>query len=364
MVRIDSDELKQFVTQLFIRLDAPRDTAEKVARSQIEADLSGHHSHGVRLAKSYADWVDEGIIDPKAQPETVHDDDTSAIIDGQTAFGQIVGRKAMAVVNEKAKDEGVAMVGIRNGAHLSRIGEWAERAAADGLAFVGFTCVPAGDQVALPGSAEGRLSTNPVTIGLPSFDALDHPLVLDMATSQVAFGKVKERITAGESVPPEWTTPYEGKPAPEPMKEGGPGALLPLGGQVSGYKGFGLAVMGELLAATMSDSYVSGQPDAPYGNEAVFFVADPLRFSTRDAIQSRITHFREYIQSTEMSPDVDIGIAAGGDELLLPGESEHRQRLDQQRNGVSIAASDVELLNGLAEDLGLEDRIDPHDESN
>lgn len=182
--------------------------------------------------------------------------------------------------------------------------------------------------------------------------------MLDVATSQVAFGKISERMATGEPVEEEWTTAYEGKPDPEPMGVDGPGALFPFGGEVSGYKGFGLAVIAELLAATGSDSYVSGQSDAFWENEAVFILIDPLNFTSRGAIAERIDNLQEHISESESSPEMSVGSAAEGDELLLPGESEHRAIIEQRRNGVRIAEVDIRTLDTLAGNSGIDDRLD------
>lgn len=354
MVRVPVAEVERFTSSVLRELGTPADVAEMVAESLVEADLSGHHSHGVRMVGVYAHRVDDGRIDPRARPSMVRETATTAIVDGNTAFGQVVGREAIGTVVSKAHSEAVATVGIRNASHLGRIGEWAELAAEEELAFVGFTCNPGSRYVAVPGSSQALLSTNPVTIGLPSFGALEHPVVLDMATSQVAFGKVRERLTADEPVPGPWLASREPDDGPDSATEHTPGALLPLGGQISGYKGFGLAAMSELLAATVSDGWVSGQSGAFDGNQAAFVLLDPLQFTRREAITERIREFREYVRSPDRDPDLNIGAGAYGTELLLPGEPEFLCRRDQRDKGLLIADDDAEELYALAADIGLE----------
>lgn len=355
MVRVPIAAVERFTSTVLRELGAPDDVAEMVAESLVEADLSGHHSHGVRMVGVYAQRIDDGRIDPCARPSTVQETASTAVVDGNAAFGQVVGRAALSTVVSKAHSEAVSTVGIRNASHLGRIGEWAELAAEEDLAFVGFTCNPGSRYVAVPGSSRAMLSTNPVTIGLPSFGALEHPVVLDMATSQVAFGKVRERLTASDAVPEPWLASREPDGRTNAATERTPGVLLPLGGQVSGYKGFGLAAMSELLAATVSDGWVSGQPGAFDGNQAAFVLVDPLQFSDRDAIADRITQFREYVRSPDPDPGMSIGAGAYGTDLLLPGEPEFLCRRDQHAEGLVIADDDAAELYALAEELGIED---------
>lgn len=352
MPQVGHSDLSTFAEDLLRGLDTPPDVASTVADALVEADRNGHHSHGVRMLLTYAERVDGGSIRPSARPEIVHEDGTSVQIDGHSGFGHLTAQRAVDEGGPKAAERGVSVVGIRNGTHLGCIGTWARRAAARGLAFVGFVCNPTSTYVAPPGRREGRLSTNPLAIGLPSFDALPYPLVHDMATSQVAFGKIKEAAAESEAIPDEWAMPYEGKPDPQGMVDGR-GALQPLGGTVSGYKGFGLATMIELLASSVADTPVSGQDEAGYGNSAMFAFVDPLHFTTRERLEDRITGFREYVLSEEPDEDLSIGDAASGD-LGLPGEPEYREQT-AQAEGVDLRPADARSLRDLADVLGVTD---------
>lgn len=354
MPRIGRSELSEFIEEILLEMGAHADVAETVADALVEADLNGHHSHGVRMIPTYFGRVREGTIDPSARPEIVQEDAAALTIDGNATFGQYVGQMAVERGVSMADSRGVALVGIRNATHLGCIGTWARRTTAKNLAFLGFVCNPTSTHVAPPGTATGRLSTNPISMALPSFDALPYPLVLDMATSQVAFGKIGEAAADGDLIPDEWTGPYEGKPDPEGVLDG-PGALLPLGGSVSGYKGFGLAAMIELLASTVADSEVSGEADAAYGNIATFVFIDPLAFTTKERVKERITAFREYVLSGEPIDGLAIGDAAMGDELGLPGKPEYDARTEQSTEGVDIRAADARSLRDVAVELGLDE---------
>lgn len=355
MPRISQAELSAVVEEILIAVQTPEDIARTVAEALVEADLHGHHSHGIRMIPKYVERIRQGMIDPAARPEVVYETENAVTIDGHSTLGQYTAQAAIERGLSKSKAKGIAIVGIQHGTHLGCIGTWARRTTTAGAGFLAFVCNPTSTYVAPPGTAEGRLSTNPVAVGLPSFGALSYPLVLDMATSQVAFGKVAEAAAAEESVPDEWAGPYEGKPDPEQIVNG-PGTLLPLGGTVSGYKGFGLAVMSELFASTIADAVVSGEPEAEYGNTAAFIFVDPLQFTTEERIEERITAFREYVLSGEPNDKLSIGHAAKGETLRLPGEPEHRDKTKQIADGINIRSADAKKLQMLTTDLGL-DRI-------
>lgn len=354
MVRVDPAELSATVEEILIEAGASSDVARTVADALVEADLHGHHSHGVRLVPKYVERIRNGQIKPSASPEIVREDDTSLLIDGHSTLGQYVGQLALDEAVPKARENGIAIVGIRNGTHLGCIGTWARRTTAEGLAFVSFVCNPTSTIVAPPGSSEGRLSTNPITLGMPSFDALPYSLVADVATSQVAFGKIREAAAEGKPVPEEWTTEYEGKPDAQPVVDG-EGSLLPLGGLTSGYKGFALSVMTEMIASNVGDALVSGEREADYGNSAAFVFVDPLRFTTEERIADRIEQFREYVLPDGPDEEHPLGPAAMGEEPMLPGEPEHRAHEDQSANGVDVRDPDARSIRELAAEFGLEE---------
>jgi len=356
MVRIDHAELEAFISQIYVDLGATEQIASAVSQSLVTADLSGHHSHGVRLTPTYAQHIAKGDIDPEKRPEVRRENDSWAVVDGQSGFGHICGRKAVEVGAGKAHHTGVSVVGVANAAHLGRIGEWAESATDDGNVFLGFVCNPTSEFVAPPGTSNGQLSTNPIAIGVPSFGALQHPIVLDMATSQVAVGKIREYVARGEPIPEEWTTGFERVDDIERFEQT-PGALRPLGGQVAGYKGFGLAVLAELLAGIFSNSAITGQKESAWGNLAMFVQIDPHRFTTPEIIAERIQAFQRHLESVAPESEDGVGPGAHGDEWLLPGRSEYRMRTDQLENGVSIADEDADRLNTLAKECGLGNAI-------
>lgn len=359
MARLDHEALHRFATALLEQTGASSETAETVAASLVAAELRGHPSHGVQLLPVYLAWAANGPLDPTASPEVVAERAGAALVDGNDAFGHAVGREATRLAMEQVGTQPMVSVGIRRATHMGRIGWFAEQAAAEGLGFVAFTNMTSGNPVAPAGSAQRRFGTNPITFALPAFDASPHPIVLDIATSQVAYGKINARQRAGGTIDPAWTVDETGEPVldPDVFNEEEVGALLPLGGQDAGYKGTGLMLLTELFAATWSDSPVTPQPEAGYENSAQFLVFDPLAFTTREAHEARIEALATYLDETEYSDAVDAGAGTDADRALLPGRPEHETRLAYEREGIPVPDPICERLAELAGEQGLDAKV-------
>lgn len=355
MRRIRKPELEGFVATLFEHLGAGPSAAADVAGSLTGADARGHHSHGVLRAPIYSRMIEDGAIEPRALPTRNRSSETTVHLDGRSAFGQVVGRAAVDAGVSIAKSNGSAVVGIRNGSHLGRIGEWAERAAEDGILFAAFVNHQGGGKTVAPaGSSERRFGTNPMAFGIPTFTALPFPIVHDMATSQVAHGKIREREKTGEPLPDEWTTSEDGTPVKDAGSfERGAGALLPLGGRAAGYKGFGLSVVSELVAGLVGDALIASEADPAWTSNAAGFVfVDPLRFTSRERCEERVESLASYLGETEFSDAVPLGAGAHGTETRLPGEVEYRTRLAYEREGIPFSDGLSETLRTIAAETG------------
>lgn len=360
MPRISPDSLESFATKLADAMGSPPDVAAQLAESLVRADLAGHHSHGTHRLPRYTEWVDLGVIDPEASAEVRRLGPVTAAVDGNHLFGQVVGRHAVEVGVEKAAEHGLAAVGIRNGAHLGRIGEWAERTTEKGMLFAAFVNSQGqGPLVAPAGSTERKLGTNPIAFGVPTFDALPFPIVLDMATSQVAHGKLSERRANEDPIPEGWVVDDEGGHLTDPVTyEEGVGALRPVGGEISGYKGTGLAVIAELFAGIIGGGTVFGmEPDDPWSNGAAFITVDPTAFGTEDAVVDRVAALAAYLSDAEQT--ISPGKAAKGDrsKTLLPGEGEYELTRDGTERGIEMSEGILRALADLARAQGLDDEI-------
>lgn len=364
MVRVQAATLQTNCIELLEAVGAPASNARKIAESLVASDLNGHHSHGVIRLPMYHDMMEGGALDPAATPVIEREDDLTATVDGQSAFGQVVGYDLVDLGVTKASNNGMSVIGVHDAGHLGRIGEWAGRAAGHDMMFIALVNSGGGAAaVAPPGSADRRLSTNPLAFGIPTFDALEFSIVHDMATSQVAGGKIRERRQAKRPLPDGWTITESGEPVTEPDEffeaysdtgSGGAGALLPFGGRVSGYKGFGLGIVAEFFAGILGRGLVQGQGDPDwFSNAASFVFIDPVRFTTRHDIETQITAFNEYLQATEFTPGLDLGPGARGDQYLLPGEPEYRTREHRRQHGIPLPDDTMHALRDFASEQGI-----------
>ena len=362
MNRIAAEDLEGFAAALFEAAGVRSTDAAQVAESLVAADLRGHNTHGTFRVPWYIDGFKEmDWIDPRGDPEIVAESPVTAVVDANRIFGQVAGRVAVDTAIEKARESGVGIVGVRDATHLGRIGEWAERAADAGCLSMFQVATQGGSTTVGPaGSADRIWSTNPMTWGVPTFGALEFPIVLDMATSQVAHGKIRTRAKAGEPIPEGWTTDEHGEPATDAVafEDEAEGALLPLGGRTAGYKGFGMALMSELFSGIIGDGFVSGQQDLPRSqNIGAMHVIDPTCFTESAAIVDRVAALTDLIRSADYSDDIPVGVGAKEGRGLLPGEPEHRYYVDRVENGIPLEAETREALRERAIEYGIEDEI-------
>jgi uncharacterized oxidoreductase len=322
MPSVTPDRLTRFAAALFVAAGAPPADAEAVAEHLVDANRSGHDSHGVVRAPAYLQAIAEGRTVPGAELRLERDDGATAILDGGWNFGQLVAARAMALACERARAHGVAVVLAYRSAHVGRLGAYVEQAAAAGLVGVMMANNHgAGAQVAPFGGVARRLATDPMAFGMPTDDP-DAPIVLDMATSVVAEGKVRVARNAERAVPEGWLLDGAGQPSAEPAAlYGDPrGALLPLGGE-AGHKGFGLALVVEALAGALSPAGTT-RPDFERGGNALFVMAiDPQRFAGREAFEASLGGLGREVRQPPFRE--------GASEVLLPGEPERRSRLDR-----------------------------------
>ena len=243
--------------------------AHTVARRLVDSNLVGHDSHGVIRVGKYLEWVRAGWLVPNGTPTVVFENDAIAIVDGDRGFGQVVGEFAGELGTRKAARTGIAMVGLRNCGHLGRVGDWAELAAAKGQVSLHFLNTSGAQRVAPFGGSDRRLSTNPITIGIPIADS--DPVILDVTTSSVAEGKLFVAINKGEHVPPGWIIDKHGQPTTDPKDFYDGGALLTVGA----HKGSGLSIVVDLLAGALSTGKSSDPGDTVLRNNMLSIYIAP-----------------------------------------------------------------------------------------
>ncbi len=226
--RFLATDLHQFVVSLFTHLGSTPGEATLVADHLIAANLAGHDSHGVGMIPSYVKSHAGGFLQLNRHATVTKDAGAVVTLDGNAGFGQVVAHEAMQLGIEKAKQHGMAAIALRNAHHVGRIGYWAEQCAAAGLISIHFVSVIGDPMVAPFRGKDSRFGTNPLCVVFPR--AGHPPLLLDYATSAIAFGKTRVAWHKGEAVAPGCLIDAEGRPTTDPavMQTSPLGALLDL----------------------------------------------------------------------------------------------------------------------------------------
>jgi uncharacterized oxidoreductase len=340
------------VAEVFRHAGCDAGEAEGIAIHLVCANLAGHDSHGVIRVPRYVEDISSGRTVPGRSISVVSESATHAVLDGNFGFGQIIGEQAVDFGIAKARAAGLAVVALRHSGHLGRIGDWGERAAGAGLISIHFVNHTGSMVVAPFGGTGRRFSTNPVCIGIPPL-AGRPMLLLDMATSVVAEGKVLVAANGGKPLPERSLIGADGKPSNDPVTLYGPlapngprsaangtGALRAFGE----HKGSGLSLMCEILAGLLCGGGAGAAEQGGSCNNMLSIYLDPGHFGARDLAHRTM----EYVDYVKSSPP-----AAGVEEVLAPGEPEARNRAEREANGVPLQADVWTNLCHVARGFGI-----------
>lgn len=333
-VTVQAPDLTAFVSDIFVGEGAERDEADAIASHLVDANLTGHDSHGVVRVPRYLDWVNSGFLVFGQHIERVIENDTLTLLDGNLGFGQVIGKEAVALGIEKAARSGHALVALRRAGHLGRIGAWAELAVDRGLVSIHFVNVRGSMLVAPHGAAERRMSTAPVSIGVPNPGG--EPFILDFSTAKVAEGKALVALQGGRPLVEESLLDADGRPTKDPSAlygevppgavpnpRMGPGALMPLGG----HKGSGLALACELLAGTLTGSGTSC-PDQQAWNGMLSIYLDPNAIDDGHGHAETVRAYLDYVLGAKAAdPSVPV---------MIPGDPERLSRKARRAGGVPL----------------------------
>src|SRR5947209_4933167 len=220
------ERLHEFSSRVFMHFGVPRNDALIAADVLAAADLRGVDSHGVARLRTYFDMLSLGRINPKANVRVIRELPGTATVDGDNGLGLVIGPKANVIAMEKALAVGSGWVSVRNSNHFGLAGYYPLEALKHGL--IGWAMTNSTKLVAPLWGAERMLGTNPISVAFPGKD--EPPVVIDLATSATAYGKIEIALRAGKGIPEGWAVDRDGRPAarPQHMIEGG--ALVPLGG--------------------------------------------------------------------------------------------------------------------------------------
>jgi uncharacterized oxidoreductase len=319
---VAAPKLVEPVTAIMRAAGCGETEAATIARRLVDSNLVGHDSHGVLRVARYLEWMRNGWVQANQTPTIAFASDAIAIVDGNRGFGQVVGEFAGKLGTTKAATTGIALVGLRNCGHLGRVGDWAELAAAAGQVSLHFLNTSSGLRVAPFGGSDRRLSTNPITIGIPV--AGGDPVIMDMTTSMVAEGKLMVALNRGEPVPEGWIIDPQGNPTTDPKDFYAGGALLTVGG----HKGSGLSIVTDLLAGAISTGKSSDPADQVLRNNMLSIYIAPEVYDAQGTVAAEVARFIAWVKaSPPMRSDAPV---------LLPGEVERKTRAERTARGIPL----------------------------
>jgi LDH2 family malate/lactate/ureidoglycolate dehydrogenase len=331
--------LRALICRLFTEAGAPSEDAETVAEVLVEADLRGVESHGSTRVAGYLSMIRLGLLNPRPKIQILRETDSTAMLEGDQAFGIVVARRAMEMAIDKGRRSGIACVTARNITHTGMVGFYPMMAAQRGL--IGLCCNN-GPTILPPfGGKTPTLATNPLSAAVPSGSG--QPIVLDMATSIVAAGKLRQAGKKGAMIPANWALDRDGVPTTDPTEAIFHGFLQWAGG----YKGFGLATIVEVLGGVLSGGLFGRDVPAmkDFGKEPLvtsgfYMTIDPEAFMPLDQFVARVDRLVRHIKSSET--------AAGVTEVFVAGEIEFRTRATRLRDGIPVSAVVWRELEALA----------------
>src|SRR5260370_40416314 len=331
MIVIDHAALHDITERVFTAAGSEPDEARTIADYLVEANLRGHDSHGIGLIPNYLQHLSGGTVVRNPKGLVVSENGSLIVYDGERAWGQIAAREATMIAIAKARETGVAVVALRNPHHIGRVGKYGEMCAEAGLVsfhFVNVTDVrPA---VAPWRGSDARFSTNPVCIAIPGPEP-ERPIILDMATSVVAMGKVRVARNKGEQLKPGILLDGEGRPTTDPgaMYREPRGAVLTFGE----HKAYALAFVFEMLAGALC-GHGTMRPDRQGGatatNGMLTIVIDPSRLVDREWLAPEIAAMTDYITASPPARPDEPG--------LIPGDPERPTRAHGMAQGRPIDA--------------------------
>lgn len=343
--RVGITELQEFITRALTSAGIPPEDASQVAVLMAESDARGGDAHGIFRIQQYVKQIQNGAVNARPNIRILSDRAGAALIDGDNALGHLVMKRAAELAIEKARQCGIGWVGTRHSNHAGPAQLYARMAADKDMIGLYF-CV--GNANLLPpwGGTEVLLSTNPISIAVPAWK---HPsIVLDMATTNTAFGKIRLKAQRNEPMPEGWMIDRQGQPLTD-AKRASEGFLVPVGGP----KGYGLALMFGLLAGTLNGAsfgrdVVNYTVDSktPSNTGQVIVAVDIATFADVEAFKQNVDELWDVMKSSPTLPGVD--------EVRLPGERSEQLYRERMADGVPLGAELCKVLDELADRLDIE----------
>ena len=337
MPLLQTTVIENWLSEMFTAAGCPSDEAKMIAENLVDADASGHPSHGIVRVPRYIDYIASKTVRPGCEYEVITKSGNLLLLDGKFSFGQVLGHHLIKEADTLVAETGLAMIGLRHAGHLGRIGAWAEYLADKGYVSIHFVNV-AGSRIVAPfGSKQACLSTAPVAIGVPNENG---HFILDFATSRVAEGKILVSQKTGSKLPSDAMVDGKGNDSdvPEtiygataqsdvPDPRAGEGAIQTFGE----HKGSGLGIACELLAGALTGSGTNAK-DSSFCNGMLSIVMDASRWDAQGASAGAISaEINDYIDMVRRSAP-----RQQGQSVMVPGDKERMLRANAQKDGIDL----------------------------
>ena len=342
--RVSPAQLVDFVARAFVAAGLPQPDAQTVAGLMVQADLRGSDTHGVIRLPLYVRRIRAGGVNAKPNIRVVSDRPSAALIDGDNAMGHLVMRRAAHLAIDKAKATGVGWVGARMSNHAGPAALYVTMPLHHDMIGLYFA-VGSNNHLPAWGSSESLLGTNPMAVAVPAHE--ESAIVLDMAPTVAAYGKVRLKAQRGEPMPVGWMIDKQGKPLTDP-KRADEGHLLPIGD----YKGYGLSLIIGILAGALNR--------AALGREVVDFVKETGKATNTGQAIAAIA-IDAFMPAADFKRNVDQVVRdmrnsqklPGVERIYLPGEQSHAKLLDRRARGVPMPKALRDTLDTMARDLNV-----------
>jgi LDH2 family malate/lactate/ureidoglycolate dehydrogenase len=344
-IRFPAPKLRAWTEQVFQKVGVSKEDAALLTDSLIEANLRGVDTHGItRMLCVYVKRMQVGVVNPKTELKVLREHPSTALIDCKNSIGQVASNYAMRMTIEKAKKTGVAFVATTHSNHYGAAAYWAMMALRHGM--IGFSSTNAPAVVAPTGGRTPMLGTNPFAIAIPA--GQEQPMVLDLATTVVARGRILLYAKQNKPLEPGWAFDAQGRPTTD-AQAALKGLLAPIGG----YKGYGIALAIDMLCGVLTGS--------SYGTHFPGFLADNLKDPTDVGSVFAAVNVESFMDLPDFTAGMDKAIreiktsekAEGVTRIYIPGEIELETKADRLKNGIPIPDAVVKDFAALGAELAV-----------
>jgi len=345
---VKAEALREFCIEALEKAGVPTDDARIVADMQVEADLRGVYTHGTGAIYGYVQRLKQDGTNPRPSITIVSESSHHALVDGDRGLGQLVAFKSMEICVTKAKQSGMAAVGVRRSTHFGVTANYSMMALKEDL--IGFATTNASAMIAPTGGLTGIFGTNPVSFAVPTGHSC--PMVLDIAVAVSAQAKIVQALRENRKIPLSWGLDSEGKPTDDPRTALTSSLMPPIGD----HKGYGLAMVVEVLSAILTGAYFgratepgTWRPDSTLNVGHFFAALDPTIFMPADEFKSRMEKLIEQIKSSTLMPGIE--------KVYIPGEIEYEKRQKTLKDGIPLPPTTLSQLERLQQEMELKTRL-------